>query len=37
MSSGSGNDHAENFLLFVVVSGLVLSFVIYVGICFCHF
>jgi hypothetical protein len=37
MSSGSGNDHAENFLLFVVVSGLVLSFVIYVGYLFLPF
>jgi hypothetical protein len=37
MSSGSGNDHAENFLLFVVVSGLVLAALIYVGYLFLPF
>lgn len=37
MSSGSGNDHAENLLLFVVASGLVLSFVMYVAYLFLPF
>jgi hypothetical protein len=30
MSSKSGNDHAENFLLFVIVGGLILAGVLYV-------
>lgn len=30
MSSKSGNDHAENFLLFAIVGGLILSGVLYV-------
>ena len=34
MSSKSGNDHAENFLLFIIVGGLMLAGLVYVIILF---
>ena len=37
MSSKSGNNHAENFLLFVIVGGLILAGIVYVGYLFLPF